>query len=86
MSDWFTAPVAWVPEPGRQYRRIFGALVSPGAAGSISVTQPAAHTEASTDHAAIGSSRSATVLIACTNGSSAAWVAASSCANGLIER
>ena len=27
VNDWLTAPVAWVPEPGPEYRRIFGELV-----------------------------------------------------------
>ncbi len=27
MNDWLTAPLAWVPEPGSEYRRIFGELV-----------------------------------------------------------
>lgn len=28
VSDWLTAPVAWIPQPGLEYRRIFGELVS----------------------------------------------------------
>jgi hypothetical protein len=28
VTDWLTAPVAWVPQPGHQYQRIFGELVT----------------------------------------------------------
>jgi toxin-antitoxin system PIN domain toxin len=27
VSDWLSAPVAWVPEPGPEYGRIFGELI-----------------------------------------------------------
>ena len=27
VSDWLAAPVAWVSEPGHEYRRIFGELI-----------------------------------------------------------
>jgi len=28
VTDWLAAPVAWVPEPGHEYRRLFGDLIS----------------------------------------------------------
>lgn len=27
VTDWLTAPVAWLPEPGPEYQRIFGELI-----------------------------------------------------------
>lgn len=27
VTDWLAAPVAWLPEPGREYRRVLGDLV-----------------------------------------------------------
>jgi hypothetical protein len=27
VTDWLAAPVAWLPQPGTQYRRIFGELI-----------------------------------------------------------
>lgn len=28
VAEWLDAPVAWVPEPGREYRRILGELIT----------------------------------------------------------
>lgn len=29
VTDWLTAPVAWLPQPGPEYQRIFGELIQP---------------------------------------------------------
>lgn len=41
VTDWLSAPVSWVPEPGPEYPRILGELIqSYGLGGNWSLTQP----------------------------------------------